>query len=241
MKRRSFLASAFAATSAAALAANGQSAVGNARQYYALRRYQLQNGTQRKLTDSYLKEALVPGLNRLGVNPVGVLSPQIGPESPSFYVLLPYDSVETLVTIDFRLEKDSEYQKAAEPFLKTPAKDSAYARVESSLMLAFEGWPKLTVPPVTATHGGRVFELRTYESPTDQDHRRKVEMFHSGEFDVFQRSRILAGLLRRYSHRASIAESHLHARVSQRRRTRQAVESFLFRTAVEEAVRLVKV
>ena len=53
-------------------------------------------------------------------------------------------------------------------------------------MLAFEGWPKLTVPPVTATHGGRVFELRTYESPTDQDHRRKVEMFHSGEFDVFQ-------------------------------------------------------
>ena len=49
MKRRSFLASAFAASSAAALAANGQSAVGNARQYYALRRYQFRTGRNANL------------------------------------------------------------------------------------------------------------------------------------------------------------------------------------------------
>ena len=33
-----------------------------------------------------------------------------------------------------------------------------------------------------------MFELRTYESPTDQDHVRKVEMFNSGEFDVFEKA-----------------------------------------------------
>ena len=33
-----------------------------------------------------------------------------------------------------------------------------------------------------------MFELRTYESPTDQDHKRKVEMFNSGEFDVFEKA-----------------------------------------------------
>ncbi len=41
---------------------------------------------------------------------------------------------------------------------------------------------------VTAQHGKRVFQLRTYESPSSQDHVRKVEMFQHGEFEVFQRS-----------------------------------------------------
>jgi hypothetical protein len=55
-------------------------------------------------------------------------------------------------------------------------------------MVAFEGYPKLTVPPVTAQHGARVFQLRSYESPSIHDHRVKVEMFNSGEFGVFERA-----------------------------------------------------
>jgi hypothetical protein len=55
-------------------------------------------------------------------------------------------------------------------------------------MIAFQGWPKLVVPPATAQKSSRVFQLRTYESPSIRDHQRKVEMFHSGEFDVFQRA-----------------------------------------------------
>jgi hypothetical protein len=55
-------------------------------------------------------------------------------------------------------------------------------------MIAFEGWPRLVVPPATAEHGKRIFQLRTYESPSYQDHVRKVEMFHHGEFEVFKRS-----------------------------------------------------
>jgi hypothetical protein len=55
-------------------------------------------------------------------------------------------------------------------------------------MVAFEGWPKLKLPPATTEHKERMFELRTYESPSDQDHRRKVEMFNSGEYDVFEKA-----------------------------------------------------
>ena len=150
--------------------------------------YHLTGGDQRKLTDSYAKNALVPALNRLGINPVGVFNVDIGPTSPSMYVLMPSASVETLVMVDFRLLDDTEYMKAGAEFINTPAKDAAYVRAESSLMIAFEGKPKIAVPPVTADHGARVFELRTYESPTDRDHRRKVEMFNSGEFDIFQRA-----------------------------------------------------
>ena len=55
-------------------------------------------------------------------------------------------------------------------------------------MVAFEGMPRLRVPPATAEHRSRMFELRTYESPTPQDHLRKVEMFNGGEFDVFEKA-----------------------------------------------------
>ena len=191
MDRRQFLASSFSASALAAGHGSLQAApqaAGKAREYYELRRYQLQSGPQRPLADAYFRDALIPGLNRLGISPVGVFSIDIGEGSPSLYVLVPSASIETLVNAKFRLEQDAEYLKAGTPFLNTPAKQPAYARMESSLMLAFEGMPKLTLPPATTEHRARVFELRTYESPTDQDHQRKVEMFNSGEFDVFEKA-----------------------------------------------------
>ena len=44
------------------------------------------------------------------------------------------------------------------------------------------------LPISTATRGPRAFELRTYESPSDRDHVRKVEMFNNGEFEVFEKA-----------------------------------------------------
>ena len=48
-----------------------------------------------------------------------------------------------------------------------------------------QGWPKLTPPASSATKGKRIFQLRTYESPSNGEQVRKVEMFHSGEFEIF--------------------------------------------------------
>ena len=72
MERREFLTSTLA-TSAFALAgsASAQPASGRPREYYEIRKYHLQTGPQTKLTDTYLSEALIPALNRLGIAPVG--------------------------------------------------------------------------------------------------------------------------------------------------------------------------
>jgi NIPSNAP len=194
MHRRDFLTSSLATSALAVGSAEGLNAQstgsvqGGAREYYELRRYQMVSGPQTKLTNKYVAEALIPGLNRLGIKPVGAFNLYLGPETPSLYLLIPSTSLDTLVNAEFQLEKDDEYMKAGESFLNTPAKEPAYHRVESSLMIAFQGYPKLTVPPVTGQKGKRVFQLRTYESATTQDHRRKVEMFHSGEFDIFQKA-----------------------------------------------------
>src|SRR5579875_945207 len=105
MNRRKFLASSVAASGAGVLAgtavAQTQSAQGTSgREYYILRRYHLTTGSQRGLTDAYLRDALVPALNRLGVSPVGVFNVEIGPTAPSSYVLMPSASLDTLVNVD---------------------------------------------------------------------------------------------------------------------------------------------
>src|SRR6202044_2775312 len=81
--------------------------------------------------------------------------------------------------------EDAEFLKAADPFWNATSVAPAFQRVEISLLAAFEGWPKLTPPAAAATKAKRIFQLRTYESPSNGEHVRKVEMFHSGEFEIF--------------------------------------------------------
>jgi hypothetical protein len=187
MHRRQFL-SASLATSALAMAgrADAQAAPARAREFYQIRRYTLQAGPQFGLTEQYVSNALIPALTRRGMGPIGAFRLDFGPETPQIYVLIPGPSVEALATLDLDLAKDSDFLKAADPFWTAPATAPAFLRAEYSLLAAFEGWPKVTPPPSAATKGKRIFQLRTYESPSYRDHVRKVEMFNNGEFDIFK-------------------------------------------------------
>jgi NIPSNAP len=186
MKRRDFLASSLAASAAltsggVASAQEGKTA---ARDYYELRFYQLTNGSKVKLMHRFLREAAIPALNRLGIMPVGVFNTMVGPISPSLYVLLPHPSMESVATLEERLRADAEYVKSGTECLSAPASDPVYVRYESSLMKAFGCHPRITAPP----KGKRMFELRTYESSSKNYNLNKVEMFCSGEVEIFIRS-----------------------------------------------------
>lgn len=190
MRRRTFLTAslASAALAAARTSVAQRPATSGTREYYLLRRYQLQAGPQTKLAEGYFGEALIPALSSMGMGPIGAFKLDYGPETPAFYVLIPGRSIEALATIDLQLGQNANFLKAAEPFWNAPATAPAFLRMESSLFAAFEGWPKLTPPAGTATEGKRIFQLRTYESPSDAAHVRKVEMFHKGEFEIFQKA-----------------------------------------------------
>ena len=185
MHRRRFLATSLA-TSAAALTANAQAPAAGAREFYQLRRYSLYSGPQSGLTEHFIGDALIPALSRRGMGPIGAFRLDFGPETPQIYVLIPGPSVEALATLDLDLAKDAEFLKAADPIWSAPATAPPFLRAEYSLMAAFEGWPRITPPPAAATKAKRIFQLRTYESPSYRDHVRKVEMFNNGEFDIFK-------------------------------------------------------
>ena len=186
MKRRDFLASSLAAsaTLASGSVASAQESQTTGRDYYELRFFQLTNASNLKLMHSYLREAAIPALNRLGIKPVGVFNTMVGPISPSLHVLLPHRSMESVATLEGRLRADDNYVRKGAAFLNAPANDPVYIRYESSLMKAFGCHPRITVPP----KGKRMFELRTYESSSKNYNLNKVEMFCSGEVDIFVRS-----------------------------------------------------
>ena len=189
MNRRRFLATSSAAAALANLASGAAAraqapAGGGARQYYELRRYHLLNGPQKTAADAYFRDALMPALNRQGIAPVGAFNVSIGPQGSSAYLLLP-GSAEALVNVPVRLAADAEYQKAAASFLNAPMQQPGFVRMENGLFSALDALPRLTPPP---TQGARLFELRTYESTTWQDHLRKVEMVNVGELPIFKQS-----------------------------------------------------
>jgi hypothetical protein len=165
-------------------AAAAQTPSGKPREYYMIRKYQLRSGPQGKLTDNYVEQALIPALNNMGITPVGALRLTYGPETPALYLIMPSTNLETLLTVDLKLGKDAAFLKAADAFWNAPGPSPAFDRIESTVHAAFEGFPKLVAP----TKAKRIFHLRTYESPTMADHVRKVEMFHSGEFDIFAKA-----------------------------------------------------
>jgi hypothetical protein len=189
MQRRQFLASSLAASAlAASPRSEAQSPKVEGWEHYQLRRYSLQTGPQQKLAESYFSTAFIPAVTRLGMGPIGAFKLDIGPETPTYYVLIPGRNLDELVQLDQALARDDEFLKTADPFWSAPASAPAFQRVESSLLTAFDGWPKLTPPPASATKAKRIFQLRTYESPSYKAHVVKVRMFHSGEFDIFAKA-----------------------------------------------------
>lgn len=189
MQRRQFLAASIAAsTFAIAGDAAAQASAQKPREYYQLRRYQLKSGPQLKLTENFFRDALMPAAKRMGLGPIGAFRLTYGEETPIFYLLIPGGSIETVAELDLRLAEDKEFLEAAQPFWNATANAPAFQRVEVSLMAAFHGWPKLVTPSASGLSGKRILQLRTYESPSNAEHIRKVEMFHSGEFEIFQKA-----------------------------------------------------
>ncbi len=194
MKRRDFIKTSLTATSLAALNQLNSSAVaaesrrGGRPEYYELRTYHLDAPGQKDLVDSYLEKAAIPAFNRLGCRPVGAFTPLDAQEVTQLHVLIPYPTIQLFGTMTARLAKDAEYQQAATDYLQAPKAKPAYARIESSFMIAFTGMPRIELQPFSVDKKPRMFELRVYEAHSEFKCQKKVQMFNSGEMDVMRQT-----------------------------------------------------
>jgi NIPSNAP protein len=182
MERRSFMQASFAS----ALGASAATAAEPARKphdHYELRVYTLKPA-KLPLLDQYLSKAFIPTLKRYGLGPVGVFVDMATAEQAKVYVLIVYPSADQCASLSTRLAEDAEYRKLAADYLATSASDPVYSRIESSLLTAIDGIPKLEKPDAGKP---RLFNLRVYESHNERAGKKKIEMFNQGELAIFRR------------------------------------------------------
>ncbi len=192
MKRRSFLTSLIGAPLLANETLGREAAQAGPQttpDVYLWRQYVLKTGTQPRRVADFLQNAAIPALNRLGRQPIGVFEGVSGVTTPTIFTLTPFASFDEIGTVEARLDEDKEFAAKGAAYLEAAATDVPYIRQEVSLLVAFPKFPKIVVPQATATKGPRLFELRTYESPTERAHRAKVKMFSElGEIDIFRKA-----------------------------------------------------
>ncbi len=163
---------------------------GDKRDFYEIRLYRLSTNEQVKKIDDFLQTAYLPALHRAGISKVGVFHP-IGNDTAAdkrVYVFIPVRTLEKVPVIDELVVTDAELIKAGDAYWNAPYNQVLVNRFETIILKAFPLMPSFQVPELRGNKTDRVYELRSYEGPTERLYRQKVKMFNEGgEIALFKR------------------------------------------------------
>jgi hypothetical protein len=160
------------------------------KEYYQLTVYRFTDTAQEKTIDRYLEKAYLPALHKMNIRFIGVFKPVANDTAVSkiIYVLIPFSSLEQAKNLPAQLLKDKAYMEAGKEYLDALYSSPPYQRMENILMEAFDLAPAMQVPKLTSSKSERIYELRSYESPTEKLNVNKVKMFNEGgEIALFKR------------------------------------------------------
>lgn len=158
------------------------------RDYYQLKVYHLATKAQEDKLDTYLQSAYLPALHRAGIPNVGVFKAIEKDSEQLVYVFIPYTSWKQFEGLQAKLDADNQYQADGKAYIDAAYNDLPYRRIESIILKAFEEAPVPSVPQLSGPKSERVYELRSYEGPTEKYYRNKVQMFNKGnEVGLFKR------------------------------------------------------
>lgn len=155
-------------------------------QFYEVRIYKIYDIEKQQIADNYFRDALLPALNRQKIKNVGVFHNLKDENDHSIFVVIPFDNLEAFAHCNQKLGADTEYQEAGKTYLKREKGDEVFQRIESRLLKAFIDMPKMELADYSKNKTERLFELRLYESRTEEDARLKVEMFNTGETQLMR-------------------------------------------------------
>lgn len=156
------------------------------KEFYELRTYELKFGSPRSNIENYFKNALFPALNKYGVKNIGAFG-EMGLSDPGkIYILIPYASIEEFASVNAKIKTDEDFLKATQEYNALPPEKAPYSRYTSSIMNAFDGIPQLVKP----TADQKLFELRIYQSYSEDAARRKRKMFNDEELKIFRDTKL---------------------------------------------------
>ena len=146
---------------------------------YEIRTYELFQYSNFKNFNTYFEDYFIPFLNQQGINNIGVFK-EVSEDLPrKIYVFIPYADMKVYLKARLLMASNEMIQKASAKL--SPVNKPIFNRYETSLYMAFDGMPKMVKPD----DKNQFFELRTYESHSEDAYRRKVDMFNEGELELF--------------------------------------------------------
>jgi len=161
-----------------------------AQEFYEIKVYHFKTADQEKALDDYLQHALVPALHKMGISKTGVFKPLANDTAADklIYVFMPLKSFDQLLSLPGQLDKDADYNTAGSAYLNAVYNNPPFTRMESILLKAFRMAPQMQLSGLTGSHAERIYELRSYECPTEKLYLNKVHMFNEGgEVPLFKR------------------------------------------------------
>jgi hypothetical protein len=158
--------------------------------FFEIKVYHFESDPQEALIDGYLKDAYLPALHKRGIKNVGVFKP-VGNDTlqdKRIYVLVPFKSVAQYAELPDQLLRDEQHNASGKDYLEADYKTPPYKRIESIFIKGFDDMPYLQLPSLRNDLSKRVYELRSYEGPTERRYARKIEMFNKGgEIVLFEK------------------------------------------------------
>lgn len=159
-------------------------------EFYEIKVYHFTTKAQEVALDQYLEKAYLPALHKTGIRNIGVFKPLANDTSADkkIYVFVAETSLTDIIARPGLLKKDNDYISAAKPFTDAEYNDPPFVRMENIIIQAFPMAPQMKLPNLTGEKKDRVYELRSYEGPTDKLFASKVHMFNEGgEIPLFDR------------------------------------------------------
>lgn len=158
------------------------------RYYYQIKVYHFKTQEQEKRIDNFLKDAYLPAMHRAGIKHLGVFKPITQDKNDKLiYVFIPFRKLQQLESTVTKLDNDKIYQQDGKDYLNALYNDVPYSRIEAILMHAFTGMPKPAVPQLNTQKSERFYELRSYESATENYSLNKIKMFNISEGSIFDK------------------------------------------------------
>jgi hypothetical protein len=156
--------------------------------YYQIKIYHFKTQAQENTLDNYLKNAYLPLLHKKGINNVGVFKPvETDTADRRIYVFIPFKTWKSIETFNASAEEPNSFVVNDQDYTNAAYNKAPYSRIETIILTAFVTRPQPLAIKLTGERAKRVYELRSYESPTEALNYNKVRMFNSGETDLFDR------------------------------------------------------
>lgn len=151
--------------------------------FYVVERFFLENGTQPGRLAEFFSKWLIPTMGKYHKGPVIVLEAMAAPHIPQVVLIMGVESFEQMWSVSKSLFADKEFYAAFDGW---ESGEPAYQSQESMFLEAMDYSPEIVMGEKPAG-APRVFELRSYHSPTARQWKLLHERFAGPEIKIFHR------------------------------------------------------